>query len=316
MKQIPITVLTGFLGSGKTTFLNKIINENPDIKFGIIVNEFGEVGIDGQLVEKSDQQIVELSNGCLCCIVRGDLIETVDKLISTGNVDYVLIEASGLAEPEPIADTFVANSLGGKVFLDGIICIVDVENFHKSKENLDLVVEQLQICDFIVLNKTSDSKAKELKEINELISDLNPNAKVFQNSSADNLNSKLLIDTGNWPLERLENYQQNSQEHEHHHEHNDFDEIVFKTDKIFDPKKLDSWFDKRFPAKVIRSKGLLRIQTPRGPECFVFQMVGSSKMLTPLAKEKAEKLNSSTIVFIGTNLEKEVIFGEIENTLV
>jgi G3E family GTPase len=317
MTQIPITILTGFLGSGKTTLLNKIIEQNPSLKFGLIVNEFGEVGIDGQLVEKSDQEMVELSNGCLCCVVRDDLIKTVEKLIASGKVDYILIEASGLAEPAPIADTFVVNNLEGKTLLDGIICMIDVENFENTKKDFSLVVEQLQFCDFIILNKVNETNTKQNQEIQDLIHSLNPQAKVFVNSDTDQVNTKLLIETGSWTLDKLQNYQpeeenDHNHEHKHHHEHNDIDEIVFKTDKVFDPKKLDDWLGSSFPENVIRSKGLLKIQTPRGVESYVFQMVGASKMLTPFDPEKAKDLKSSVIVFIGKDLDKVEIFAGVQ----
>lgn len=331
MTQIPITILTGFLGSGKTTLLNKIIEQNPSLKFGLIVNEFGEVGIDGQLVEKSDQEMVELSNGCLCCVVRDDLIKTVDKLIASGKVDYILIESSGLAEPAPIADTFVVNNLDGKTLLDGIVCVVDAENFQKTKENFALAVEQLQFCDFIILNKVNDTNAKQTKEIQDLIHSLNPQAKVFINSDSDRVNTKLLIETGSWTLDKLQNYQSEQEhhdnhhehddehhehdhkhEHKHHHEHDDIDEIVFKTDKVFDPQKLDEWLGSSFPQNIVRSKGLLKIQTPRGIESYVFQMVGASKMLTPFDPEKAKDLKSSVIVFIGKGLDEVEIFAGVQ----
>ncbi|MEI6729524.1 MAG: GTP-binding protein [bacterium] len=336
MTQIPITILTGFLGSGKTTLLNKIIEQNPSLKFGLIVNEFGEVGIDGQLVEKSDQEMVELSNGCLCCVVRDDLIKTVDKLISSGKVDYILIEASGLAEPAPIADTFVVNNLDGKTLLDGIICMIDVENFENTKKDFSLVVEQLQFCDFIILNKVSSTNTKQTPEIQDLIHSLNPQAKVFINSDTDPVNTKLLIETGSWTLDKLQNYQpeeehdhnehhehndedehqEHKHKHKHNHEHDDIDEIVFKTDKVFDPQKLDDWLGTSFPKNVIRSKGLLKIQTPRGVESYVFQMVGASKMLTPFDPEKTKDLKSSVIVFIGKDLDEVEIFAGVQAAVV
>ena len=308
---IPITILTGFLGAGKTTMVNRIINQNPDKKFGLIINEFGEVGIDGQLVENSNEEMVEMSNGCLCCVVRDDLLKTVEKMISSGKVDYVLIEASGLAEPRPIADTFVVDDLNGKIFLDSVVCLVDVENFTQTQADFRLALEQLQFCDFIVLNKINNQNNDKLNKIQDLIKTANPDAKVFLNTETDKIDTKLIIETGVWTIQKLANYE--VEKDDHHHEHKEADEVVFSSIKVFDPQKLDTWLKQTFPKEAVRSKGIMQIKTPQGNKWFVFQMIGASKMITPFESKKIPK--NSSLVFIGKKLNKAQILADLESVL-
>jgi G3E family GTPase len=342
--MIPITILTGFLGSGKTTILNKIIDHNPNKKFGLIINEFGEVGIDGQLVEDSGQELVELSNGCMCCVVRSDLYTTVEKLINTGKVDYILIEASGLAEPQPIADTFVMNNLENRTSLDSIVCLVDVENYQVSEKSYKVAIEQLQFCDIILLNKVNDKNQNKVGEIKILINKINPAAIVLIND--DELDTQILIETGKWTEERLAEYKleeehedkhehEHEHEHEHHHDHNEssehdhhhhkhehhhhehdeVDEVVFvtKENQLLDPNKLDNWLKNQFPSNCVRAKGLLNLPTiNKETGCFLFQMVGASKILTPFQTKRQDvNLKFSRMVLIGKKLNKEEILTNL-----
>lgn len=339
--MIPITILTGFLGSGKTTLLKRIIEENPDKKFGLIINEFGEIGIDGQLVKDSGQEMIEMSNGCMCCVVRSDLYDTVEKLIDTGKVDYILIEASGLAEPRPIADTFVMNNLNGRVSLDGIVCLVDVENYRLDEGNYKIAMEQLEFCDIILLNKIGDHSVEKLHIVKDSLKKINPLAFVLENRG-DYFSTGLLIETGRWTPEKLAEYKpeeehdhghehhEGSHEHNHdhhdehhkhdhgprhrHHEHEDFDEVVFTTEtgKNMDPVKLDKWLQNSFPANCIRAKGLLNMKTSQGQGCFLFQMVGASKSLQPFESSSPEgQPNFSRMVLIGKGLDRESILTDL-----
>src|SRR5688572_8478207 len=154
-KRIPVTILTGFLGAGKTTLLNYILKQQHGYKFAVIVNEIGKIGIDGQLVENAKEEIVQMNNGCVCCTVRKDLVKGVQGLIKRGGFDYLLIETTGIADPGPVAQTFLnIPQLQQFVRLDSIITVVDAEQIEKQMSETETAKEQIAMADFLLLNKT------------------------------------------------------------------------------------------------------------------------------------------------------------------
>src|SRR5580704_9606792 len=181
VKPIPATILTGFLGAGKTTLLNYILKEQNTYKFGIIVNEVGEIGIDGQLVENASEEMIQLNNGCVCCTVRKDLVKGVQRLLERGGFDYLLVETTGIADPGPVAQTFLnIPQLTKYVRLDSIITVVDAEQIGKQMKETETAREQVAMADFILLNKIDLVSAPELAAVEETIRDLNPQAELFR----------------------------------------------------------------------------------------------------------------------------------------
>lgn len=328
MKPIPITILTGFLGAGKTTILNQIISNHPDTKFGLIINEFGAEGIDGQLVESSgDEKVVELANGCICCVVREDLIDAVRKVIDTNEINYIIIETSGLAEPMPVAQTFELDNLDGRVYLDAIVTLVDAENYVSTTREYQVGINQVQTADIILLNKINDKTAPQVPQLEKLIKEINPYAAVLKNSTSQAIDTNLLIDTGKWSLEKLATNQPAAEEggeHEHHHEgeeheheHNHVDEIVFVTSKPVNSQKFNKWVLEKFPAQAVRAKGILRIEIfPGQYGLFLFQMVGATRMLVPFIPKRQDfDTQKSRLVVIGKEMDKQQVLGDLEETV-
>ena len=323
--MIPITIITGFLGAGKTTLINKIIKENDTTKFGLIINEFGEIGVDSELLSSQErstkEEIIEMSNGCLCCVVRSDLIEAVKKMVETKKINHIIIETSGLAEPAPIVQTFLTNDLDGSIILDSVICVVDAENFDKNIKDYKTLTEQLTNSDIVVINKIDEKNIDFNKQLNSLINNLNPYLSILENSNS--FSSKILIDT-NKDLEQNLNLKLKQENHDHHdhnhkhedhghhnhtnghiHEHEEFSEVLYTTRKQLDPTKLDQIFLKEIPKNIIRAKGFLVLES----KLFLFQMVGANKSLTPYKLCGDSKLDEdmSYLIMIGKDLDRESI---------
>src|ERR1700677_3077443 len=228
---IPVTVITGFLGSGKTTLLNRILTENHGQRIAVIENEFGEIGIDHQLVIQSDEEIFELNNGCICCRVRGDLIRILAKLSQRRDkFDSVLIETTGMADPGPVAQTFFTDEEVKENFkLDGIVTVVDAKHVGLNFDDMREVREQIGFADVILLNKTDLVPAAELEKTEARIRKMNPMAKIYRTENAA-VDLTKVLNVGGFDLKRAlelepdfleasEHDHDHDEHHEHEHEH-------------------------------------------------------------------------------------------------
>jgi G3E family GTPase len=178
---IPVTILTGFLGAGKTTLLNFIMSEKHAYRFGIIINELGELGIDDQLIETRDEEVMLMRNGCVCCTIRKDLVESIQKLVVRHEFDYLLIETTGIADPAPIAQTFYNfPALSPYVRLDSIVTLVDAEHIDEQARETNVCVKQIVAADFILLNKVDLSNEADLARIERSIRRINPHAMIYR----------------------------------------------------------------------------------------------------------------------------------------
>lgn len=264
-KEVPVLLLTGYLGSGKTTLLNKILANKKGIKFAVIVNDIGEVNIDAALIEKGgvvgqkDDSLVSLQNGCICCTLKMDLVEQLKEIVDMKRFDYIVIEASGICEPAPIAQTICSiPSLGpqyvknGILRLDSIVTVVDAlrmkDEFANGsdlmKPNLDeedlasLVIQQMEFCNIILLNKTADVEPKELEHLKQIIRAIQPKAEIFECNYGD-VDLDLIVNTHkfDWQTvatsagwiqeiesERSGEEDHDEEEHEHHHHHDEDDD--------------------------------------------------------------------------------------------
>lgn len=221
---IPITILCGFLGSGKTTLLNRILSGNSGLKTAVIVNEFGEIGIDNQFIESMDEVngVVELNNGCICCTINADLLETVQRLLDTrdGQIDYILIETTGLADPQPVAQTLWVPEIAEKAVIDSIVTMVDAVNLPQAMEETFIAEAQIAFADFVVLNKVGAAKTKAVQRIEKQILALNPYARILKTNYAD-IDLNLILDVGVFQLEEPTAEDAHDHDHDHEHEHDD-----------------------------------------------------------------------------------------------
>jgi G3E family GTPase len=326
----PVTVITGFLGAGKTTLLNRILTEHHGKRVAVIENEFGEIGIDHQLVIQSDEEIFELNNGCICCRVRGDLIRILAKLRQRRDkFDLVLIETTGLADPGPVAQTFFSDAEVKEAFvLDGIVTVVDAKHVVLHFDDTREVREQIGFADVILLNKTDLVSEQDLAQVEARIKKMNPVAKLYRTRNSDIALEKVL-QVGGFDLKRaleLEpDFLQAEEEHDHDHEHaehehdHDHDEhehhdhhhdedvtsvgIVAPYD--VDEKKLGAWLGELLRTEgqnIFRMKGILAVKGRA--ERFVFQgvhMLMDGRPDRPWGADKRE----SRIIFIGRDLDRK-----------
>lgn len=222
--QAPVTVLTGYLGAGKTTLLNRILTENHGRKYAVIVNEFGEIGIDNDLIVETDEEIYEMNNGCICCTVRGDLIRVVQNLMRrSGRFDAIVVETTGLADPAPVAQTFfMDDDVRTKARLDSVVALVDAKHVLLRLKDSPEAEDQIAFADVVLLNKTDLVSTDELAKVEAVIRQINGSAKIFKTEKA-NVDLKEILEQGAFDLTRiLENdphFLEGEDDHSHSHSH-------------------------------------------------------------------------------------------------
>jgi len=341
--QIPVTVLTGYLGSGKTTLLNRILSENHGKRYAVIVNEFGEIGIDNDLIVESDEEIYEMNNGCVCCTVRGDLIRVVEGLMRRpGRFDAIVVETTGLADPAPVAQTFfMDDDVRSKTKLDAVVALVDARHLPLRLKDSKEAEDQIAFADVIVLNKTDLVTEDELRAVEATVRAINPAAKIHR-TQRSGVDLAEVLDRGAFDLKRaLENdphfleahdhdhdhvcgpdcdhdhHHHDHDGHDHHgHEHHHHDHVspihdvtvqsVSLRGGEMDPKKFFPWIEKVTQLEgpnILRLKGIVAFRDD--PDRYVIQGV---HMIIEGDHQRAWKdgeKHESRLVFIGRELDAE-----------
>ncbi|MGP8118983.1 MAG: CobW family GTP-binding protein [Xanthobacteraceae bacterium] len=330
-EKIPVTVLTGYLGAGKTTLLNRILTENHGKKYAVIVNEFGEIGIDNDLVIGADEEVFVMNNGCVCCTVRGDLVRIIEGLMKRrGKFDAIILETTGLADPAPVAQTFfVDEDVQNKARLDAVVTVADAKWLSERLKDAPEAKNQIAFADVIVLNKTDLVSKAELAEVEARIRAINPYARLHRTERCQVALADVL-ERNAFDLDRIldiepdflaagdDHDHDHDHGHDHHHDHShgglkhyhdeDMQSLSLRSDKPVDPNKFMTWLQDlvaRDGARILRSKGILAFKDD--DERYVFQGVHMMLEGDHQRKWNTGEPRESRLVFIGRDLPEEAI---------
>lgn len=349
--QIPVTVLTGYLGSGKTTLLNRILSEDHGKRYAVIVNEFGEIGIDNDLIVRSDEEIYEMNNGCICCTVRGDLIRVVEGLMRRpGRFDAIIVETTGLADPVPVAQTFfMDDDVRSKTMLDAVVALVDAKHLPLRLKDSREAEDQIAFADVVLLNKTDLVTPEELAAVEATVRAINPHAVIHRTERAD-IDLSRVLDRGAFDLARALESDPHFLDHDHpdhecgpdcdhdheHHHHHDHDHhghdhhhhdhaspihdvtvqsVSLRTGEL-NADKFFPWIQKITQEQgpnILRLKGILAFKTDH--ERYVIQGV---HMIIEGDHQRAWKdgeKHESRLVFIGRELDHDALKSGLESCL-
>ena len=345
---MPVTIITGFLGSGKTTLLNHILNNQQGLKTAVLVNEFGEIGIDNELIVSTGENMVELSNGCICCTINNDLVEAVYKVLERqDNLDYLVVETTGLADPLPVALTFLGTELRELTRLDSIITVVDAANYSLDLFNSQAAYSQISYGDIILLNKTDLVEESTLNELERKIGEVREGARIIRTTRSQ-VPIPLILSVGLFESDKYfdatdehdhhdhahhdhdhhdddhdhsacghDHHDHDNHDHEHHHHHhsdhleNDgFTSISFQSDQPFSIRKFQYFLDNQLPTNIFRAKGIMWFD--ESPKRHIFHLCG--KRFT-LDDDEWKGQPKNQLVLIGQNLDRQTLLTQLENCI-
>ena len=323
---LPVTIITGFLGSGKTTLLNHLLTNQQGLKTAVLVNEFGDIGIDNELIISTDENMVELNNGCVCCTINEDLVQAIYKVLERPEkVDYLVVETTGLADPLPVALTFLGTELRDMTRLDSIITMVDCANFSLDLFNSQAAYSQIAYGDIIVLNKTDLVDEADVDSLEVRIRDIKENARILRTEKSE-VPIPLVLSVGLFESDKYFEVQKEEEEHHHHHHDHDHDHehhhhsnhlendgftsVSIASDKPFSIRKFQYFLDNQLPENVFRAKGILWFD--ESPKRHIFHLSGKRFTLED-DEWKGEPKNQ--LVLIGQNLDHDKLKEQITNCI-
>ena len=308
-EKIPVTVLTGYLGAGKTTLLNRILTEQHGRKYAVIVNEFGEIGIDNDLVVGADEEVFEMNNGCICCTVRGDLIRIIEGLMKRkGKFDAIIVETTGLADPAPVAQTFfVDEDVSQRARLDAVVTVADAKWLSERLKDAPEAKNQIAFADVILLNKADLVDEAGLADVEARIRAINPSARIHRTVNC-NIPIAEVLDRKAFDLDRIMEVEPEFLEAGHHHHHDDeIDSFSFRAGEV-NPDKFMPWISEltqREGPNILRCKGIVAF--PQEPKRFVFQGVHMILDGDLQRDWRPDEKRESRVVFIGRDLNEKAI---------